>query len=68
MECLVPEEQILKRGRLPEFDFHCPLLSLPLAFRTTLNSIPYPKPYLYAKSDRLICERTLANQTELVWF
>ncbi len=26
---------------LPRFDYHCPLLSLPLAFRTDLNSIPF---------------------------
>ena len=33
----------------PEFDFHCPLMSLPLAFRTDLNTIPCPVTYL--KSD-----------------
>ena len=55
MKCLLPKEQIFEKGsRLPEFDFHCPLLSLPLAFGTTFDSIPYPRPYLYAKSDRLI--------------
>ena len=25
---------------LPEFDYHCPLLTLPLAFKTTIESIP----------------------------
>ncbi len=29
---------------LPDFDIHCPLMSLPLAFRTTLESIPSPIP------------------------
>jgi Flp pilus assembly protein TadD len=33
---------------LPEFDAHCPLLSLPLAFKTDLNSIPAEVPYLRA--------------------
>ena len=33
---------------LPETDFHCPLLSLPLAFGTTLESIPAAIPYLAA--------------------
>lgn len=33
---------------LPAADFHCPLLSLPLAFKTTLESIPSPGPYLEA--------------------
>ena len=32
--------------RLPEFDCHCPLLSLPRAFRTRLESIPAEVPYL----------------------
>lgn len=27
---------------LPEFDLHCPLMSLPLAFRTTVATIPRP--------------------------
>ncbi|MGA7809180.1 tetratricopeptide repeat protein, partial [Bradyrhizobium sp.] len=27
-------------GRLPAFDMHCPITSLPLAFRTTLETIP----------------------------
>ncbi len=30
----------------PPFDLHCPLLSLPLAFGTTLASIPAETPYL----------------------
>ena len=33
---------------LPPFDLHCPLLSLPLACKTELNSIPCPDPYLHA--------------------
>ena len=33
--------QIIAKGdTLPKFDFQCPLLSLPLAFKTTLNTIP----------------------------
>lgn len=31
---------------LPEFAWHCPLLSLPLAFGTTLGTIPAQTPYL----------------------
>lgn len=31
-----------------EFDFHCPLLSLPLAFETRLETIPATIPYLRA--------------------
>ena len=31
---------------LPPFDLHCPMLSLPLAFKTELDSIPHGVPYL----------------------
>jgi tetratricopeptide (TPR) repeat protein len=41
--------QVIAHGeRLPEFDQHCPLLSLPLAFGTDLASIPAPRAYLSA--------------------
>jgi tetratricopeptide (TPR) repeat protein len=33
-------------GPLPAFDWHCPLLSLPLAFGTALETIPGRVPYL----------------------
>ena len=35
-------------GILPPFDYHCPLLSLPLAFGTTRETIPGPLSYLSA--------------------
>jgi tetratricopeptide (TPR) repeat protein len=38
---------------LPEFDCHCPLLSLPRAFGTTRDSIPASIPYLGAPPDRI---------------
>lgn len=39
--------QIVKLGqKLPDFDYHCPLLSLPLAFKSTLNNIPSSSAYL----------------------
>jgi Flp pilus assembly protein TadD len=31
---------------LPSFDYHCPLLSLPFAFGTRMETIPAPVPYL----------------------
>ncbi|MDE1181006.1 tetratricopeptide repeat protein [Paraburkholderia sp.] len=41
--------QLVARGLpLPPFDCHCPLLSLPLAFHTTLSTIPAATPYLFA--------------------
>jgi tetratricopeptide (TPR) repeat protein len=44
--------QIVSRGDpLPDFDLHCPLLSLPLAFGTELATIPSQTPYLRASSQ-----------------
>jgi hypothetical protein len=41
--------EIITRGEpLPDFTWHCPLLSLPLAFGTDLASIPANIPYLQA--------------------
>jgi tetratricopeptide (TPR) repeat protein len=46
--------QTFARGELlPNFDLHCPLMSLPLALGTTLDSIPAEVPYLQAPPDRL---------------
>jgi len=38
---------------LPPVDFHCPLLSLPLAFETELATVPANIPYLRAPNERL---------------
>ncbi|MDE2402489.1 MAG: tetratricopeptide repeat protein [Burkholderiales bacterium] len=47
------EAQVLARGQdpLPAFDFHCPLMSLPLAFKTTVESVPASTPYLRADAQ-----------------
>ncbi len=37
---------------LPSFDYQCPLLSLPLAFKTTLSNIPSTIPYLKSSADK----------------
>jgi tetratricopeptide (TPR) repeat protein len=37
---------IAQGDALPLFDVHCPLISLPLAFKTTVNTIPRESPYL----------------------
>jgi tetratricopeptide (TPR) repeat protein len=39
-------ELVSKGGPLPSFDYHCPLMSLPLAFGTTLDTVPAPAKYL----------------------
>ena len=38
---------------LPPFDMHCPLLSLPLAFKTDLATIPAKTPYVSAAPGRV---------------
>ncbi len=38
---------------LPDFDCHVPLLSLPAAFATTLDTIPRQVPYLAPPADRV---------------
>ena len=45
-------EFVAQGEALPSFDFHCPLLSLPLAFGTTLDSLS-GKPYLVAPPKRI---------------
>jgi hypothetical protein len=39
--------------RVPRFNYHCPLLSLPLAFETRLETIPATIPYVAASEDRV---------------
>jgi tetratricopeptide (TPR) repeat protein len=44
---------VVARGRkLPRFDLHCPLMSLPRAFRTTTATIPAAVPYIQASAAR----------------
>lgn len=42
---------------LPRFDLHCALMSAPLAFATTLESIPADVPYLQADEDAVAAWR-----------
>jgi tetratricopeptide (TPR) repeat protein len=45
---------IVVRGEtLPGFDCHCPLASLPLAFKTRLDTIPATIPYVSESRDRV---------------
>lgn len=38
---------------LPNFDRHCPLMSLPLAFKTTLANVPVTRRYIHSPVDRV---------------
>jgi tetratricopeptide (TPR) repeat protein len=44
---------LVEQGQpLPEFDLQIPIMSLPLAFKTTVNDIPSPIHYLYSDRDK----------------
>ena len=73
---MVGVAQVLPRkAPLPPFDLHCPLLSLPLAFGTVLESIPAAVPYIApphdpaaSSSDRLAQTRADGRpRVGLVW-
>jgi tetratricopeptide (TPR) repeat protein len=50
--------QVVSAGdRLPDFDLHCPLMSLPLAFRTRLDTVPCEIPYLAAPAMKVAAWR-----------
>jgi len=46
-------EVVVYDTSLPDFDCHCPLLSLPLAFKTTVSTIPSSSQYLYSDEAKL---------------
>jgi hypothetical protein len=55
MDTLPGAAQIVTRGEpLPDFDLHCPLLSLPLALGTRLATIPAQTPYLRASPQAVM--------------
>jgi tetratricopeptide (TPR) repeat protein len=47
------EQFVIAGQSLPDFDLHCPLLSLPRAFRTTLQTIPDAIPHLRPAADQI---------------
>ncbi len=58
MATLHPEIAVLSDAeRPPGCDFHCPVMGLPLAFGTTLASIPKMGAYLSADPDRVAAWR-----------
>ena len=51
---------------LPDTDYHCPLLSLPLRFGTTLDNLPARTPYLILDEQKVESWRTrLASERRL---
>lgn len=59
--------------KVDEFDFHCPIMSLPLAFKTTVETIPNKIPYFFSDQfKKNYWERKLAYASNslkvgLVW-
>lgn len=65
-------EVVEKGAALPPLDYHCPLMSLPHAFGTTLATIPAGIPYLFAARDKAAIWRQklgpkLKPRVGLVW-
>ena len=46
-------QAVARDAPLPAFDCHCPLMSLPLAFKTDLDSVPADIPYLRSDPARV---------------
>ncbi len=45
---------ITEKDTPPNFDLHCPMLSLPLAFGTTIETTPSAVPYLVPEVERVL--------------
>ncbi len=65
-------EVIAEGDSIPDFDLHCPIMSLPLAFNTRLETVPGNVPYLHADSGRAAFWRDRLSGLEgrrvgLVW-
>lgn len=55
MQSLDGVARVIEKGQaLPAFDYHCPMMSLPLAFKTFSESdIPSQVPYLFAPPNKM---------------
>ena len=58
--CSLPGvERVVAYGEaLPQFDLHCPMMSMPLALGTTITTIPGGVPYLHADAAQVEAWRT----------
>ncbi|CEN56281.1 tetratricopeptide repeat protein [Candidatus Methylopumilus turicensis] len=53
LSTLKNEVTLIKQGdAIPEFDLHCPMMSLPHAFKTNVSSIPAEIPYVFAEKNK----------------
>jgi tetratricopeptide (TPR) repeat protein len=59
-------EVMTENDALPDFDFYCPLLSLPRVFGTSMETIPAAVPYLAPpRETAAVWENRLAAEAEL---
>lgn len=72
-DCTGAAEVIGENAPVPDFDLHCPLLSLPFAFRTDAANIPAALPYLRADPEKaaqwreVIGGATLRPRVGIAW-
>jgi Flp pilus assembly protein TadD len=65
--------QVIAMGsKSPDFDFHCPLMSLPLAFKTSIDTIPNQVPYIRPDKNKTLfweerLDATKKFRVGLVW-
>lgn len=57
-------ELIASGSPLPRYDLHCPLMSLPRALKTRLDSIPPNVPYLAADSKRVQAWKSIVRDSQ----
>ena len=66
LENLEGVSQLVAKGEpIPPFDVHCPIMSLPLAFKTTLETIPAKVPYLTVSENVIGKWRAKLTGTEI---
>jgi len=54
LRSLSPTIEIIDEAQTPDrFDYHCPLMSLPAAFKTTVENAPAQTPYLRGEPERV---------------
>lgn len=63
---------IESKSDLPDFDYHCSMMSLPYVFKTQLETIPANTPYIYASESKAQdWQKKLGKKTQprvgLVW-
>jgi len=60
--------QVIAQGdALPPFDIHCPLLSLPLACKTTFEGVPAAQRYLYGEEAKVRQWRLRLKEQKRPW-